>query len=150
MHDDIPKFEVKEYESAINKSYRSNIVENRKWPSPPKWNWTTNENWFSNLNDIVRTTFVCKFLDGPAFLAKKLEEKAKSLGLKCEIRPQERDSGYYAVHYYVSIDVNLVKENLDISDTFNAEAKCEIQIRLNCRKFCDFSLVRSTKRHEYL
>lgn len=125
MTEETPIFQLKEYDKAVNKSWRSNALENWKWPSEPKWGWTNSDNWFSKINDLVRTTIVCKYMDGPKFLAERLAKLAKDNGLTPDIKTQERDSGYYAVHFYLDLPVDLVDKSLK---TVSVTATCEIQI----------------------
>jgi ppGpp synthetase/RelA/SpoT-type nucleotidyltranferase len=125
MTPESPSFLKKNYASAIDKSYRSNILENRNWPNEPRWGWTTPANWCEKLNDLVRTTIVCKYLDGPIFLAKRLEDLAKAKGLQPRIQSHERDSGYYAQHFYAKVPVPLV--DLEMEQT---QALVEFEIQL--------------------
>jgi hypothetical protein len=67
-----PEIKTKPYSSFIEKTFRKNILNNSNWPNAPKDGWVLPENWLSNINDIVRTTFVVKYLDGVDFLMNKL------------------------------------------------------------------------------
>lgn len=125
MTPEAPKFLKKSYESSVDKSYRSNILENPNWPDEPDWKWTTTSNWYSQINDIVRTTIVCKYLDGPAFLANKLESLGKKYVLKPKIKSQGRDSGYYAQHFYAKQKIVLLDDKWQQTE---ALVKFEIQI----------------------
>lgn len=105
------KLKRKSYESVVNKTYRHNVVLNRKFADPPKGNWITPENWFERLNDIVRGTIVCKYIDGPRMLAEWLDTYAKQLGLESSYTSQQRDMGYYAYHFYVKIPIDMMTED---------------------------------------
>ena len=99
----------KSYESAVNKTFRRNVLFNPNYPeSPEKTGWLTPDNWYSHINDLIRGTVVCKFLDGPEFLATRLVDYAHTLGLKARSYSQERDEGYYAYHFYAKFGVSLV------------------------------------------
>lgn len=41
------KLVKKPYTSAVNKSFRHNIVYNTQWPDEPEGGWLTPENWFA-------------------------------------------------------------------------------------------------------
>lgn len=108
MGDIDPRLQAKTYDSAVNKSYRQNVVWNDEWPVEPQEGWVTPNNWFTKLNDIIRGTLVCKYIDGPRFLADCLRDRANESGLDCDITSKQRDEGYYAYHFYVQIPVELV------------------------------------------
>lgn len=100
------KWLTKEYRSVLDKSYRYNVIENLGWPSEPSGGWMKPENWFSKLNDTVRTRIVCKYIDGPKFLAEQLVALATDLGLKSHFISRQKDDGYYAYHFYTGIPVS--------------------------------------------
>ena len=92
---------TKPFKSVIDKSFRFNVLWNKKFPvEPQKYGWTTPDNIYSNINDLVRTCLVCKFIDGPDFLIKKLQEFSKTRGRACKTYSQSREEGYYAHHFY--------------------------------------------------
>lgn len=62
------KLESKSFNSFLLKTFRKNIIENRRWPKQPKDGWILPENWFNKINDIIRTRFVVKYLDGVEFV----------------------------------------------------------------------------------
>jgi hypothetical protein len=41
-----PDFVKKPWKSFINKTYRLNVVNNKRWPRPPTGGWVTPDNWF--------------------------------------------------------------------------------------------------------
>ncbi len=99
----------KSYESAVNKTFRRNVLLNPNFPeAPAATGWLTPTNWYSHINDLIRSTVVCKFIDGPAFLATRLVNYAESIGLSARSYSQERDEGYYAFHFYAKFEVDLV------------------------------------------
>lgn len=102
------KLVLKSYASAVNKSFRHNIVSNKNFDNPPEEGWVTPADWFSTFNDIVRSTVVCKFIDGPQFLAELLKAYATDLRLDSNYTSQQKDDGYYAYHFYVNIPVELL------------------------------------------
>jgi ppGpp synthetase/RelA/SpoT-type nucleotidyltranferase len=115
----------KTYESAVDKSFRRNVLWNAKFPSEPEGGWITPALLYRIFNDLVRTTIVCRFIDGPEFLVSKLTEFATKLKLKSKYYSQERDEGYYAYHFYVFIPVNLLDAEFK---EFAHDMEVEIQI----------------------
>lgn len=116
---------TKTYESALDKSFRENILLNKSFPEPPKKGWVTADNLFKHFNDGLRGLLVCKFIDGPSFLADKLSAYANQLGLQSRQYSQARDDGYYAYHFYVSFKVELIEK-----DWKKQESKVEIEIQI--------------------
>lgn len=116
---------IKPIKSLLNKTYRQNILNNKLWPEPLKPNWILPDNWFETINDIIRTSFAVKYLDGVEFLIKKIKELCKNLDIKCESTYQENMEGYYAAHVYIikSFEIPPLK-----FDTKLVNVKIEIQI----------------------
>jgi len=81
-----PNILVKPFGSFINKVYRQDVLENKRFPKEPESGWVLPTNWFSKINDILRTTIIVKYLDGVEYLASRLEslcsEKSTLIG-KC-------------------------------------------------------------------
>src|ERR1700687_4875638 len=50
-----PEVLTKPFSSALLKSFRQNVLRNERWPDPPIGGWLLPTNWFSKMNDIVRT-----------------------------------------------------------------------------------------------
>lgn len=98
----------KPFDSVIDKCFRKNVILNREFPQPPAKNWITLANCTARLNDIVRGTLVCRYLDGPEFLARELKTCAEALGLSARYDSQQNDRGYYAYHFYVKIPVEVL------------------------------------------
>jgi hypothetical protein len=120
-----PKLVKKPYKSAIEKSYGINILWNKNFPNEPKKGWINHQNIFMQFNDLVRGTLVCRFIDGPAFIAKKIVEYAKEHNLKYRKYSQERDDGYYAYHVYVSFSAKIFDMEWNEEDV---QVEVEIQI----------------------
>jgi ppGpp synthetase/RelA/SpoT-type nucleotidyltranferase len=102
---------VKSYSSIVSKLYRANILNNRRFQKAPKGGWVKPRNMFGMLNDLVRSTIVCRHIDEPGKIAQEIVSKAVSLGLKASSRVQTKDEGYYAHHVYVGIPINLVDQS---------------------------------------
>lgn len=115
----------KPYQSVINKSFRVNVLWNSNFPKPPKKGWLTPENWYLHLNDLVRLTLNCKFMDGPAFLTSRLLDYAKQHSLTANSYTHQKDSGYYAFHVYGKIPVDLLDANWNKTNTV-----CEFELQL--------------------
>src|ERR1051326_7193736 len=59
----------KPFDSTVTKSYRVNVLRNKNFPDAPRGGWVGPDNWYGKFDDLVRSTLVCKFLDGPMVLA---------------------------------------------------------------------------------
>jgi len=97
-----PKLLLKSYDSLVEKTFRKNIIENNDWPGPPPSGWISPTNWFSRINDIIRTLLEVKYLDGVQFLIDKLCDYCERNGVQ-HLPPslEAKETGYYAAHFYV-------------------------------------------------
>lgn len=120
-----PDIYIKSYTSFLEKSYRSNIVFNKNWPRAPNTGWVTPTNWYEKTNDIIRTCFIVKYLDGVEFLKDKISEICNTQSLDCEESYQARDEGYYAVHLYTKYRFQIPKLDWD---TEEKQINIELQI----------------------
>ena len=127
---------TKPYESAVDKSFRYNILENNptRELKEPVGGWLTPKNWFQILPDTARTMIVCKYKDGPELIAEQLKKHAADCGLASESGSREKDDGYYAFHFYVIIPCKIIKDkeyenNSSKSGKFaDTDIKIEMQI----------------------
>ena len=119
------KVVTKPFDSSITKSYRINVLRNRRFPNPPDEGWVDANNWYSRFDDLVRSSLVCKFLDGPKFLAVALDDYATSLGLSGTHVPRSTDDGYYAYHHYTAFPADIVGPNWD---THAVTSRLEVQL----------------------
>jgi ppGpp synthetase/RelA/SpoT-type nucleotidyltranferase len=113
-----PTLVTKSFSSFFEKSFRKNIVLNKNWiaidkPNPPDGGWITPDNWIERTNDILRTFFVVKYLDGVDFLMNSISELCRSNSLECNSDFEARDEGYYAVHLYTKCDFEIPKMSWD-------------------------------------
>jgi hypothetical protein len=99
------KPEIKPYMSAVDKSFRVNVIRNENYPDPPDGGWITPNNLFESFNDGVRGTLVCKYIDGPRYVIRKLTELANQCRLTKRWYPQQKDEGYYAYHFYTNYHI---------------------------------------------
>ena len=106
-----PELLRKPFDSVVEKSFRKNVVANRNWPDAPDSGWITPENWFYELNDIVRTMLVVKYLDGVRFLMNKIAELCTVFKFKYHGDMEARDEGYYAGHSYFITEYELPTKN---------------------------------------
>ncbi len=121
-----PELLIKPFSSILEKTFRKNIIYNNNWPDEPENGWIHPENWFSTINDIVRTLFVVKYLDAVDFLSKKIQSCCDEFNLHCnEISFEAKDVGYYAAHLYSKQEFEI------LTTTWNTEriiVSIEIQI----------------------
>jgi ppGpp synthetase/RelA/SpoT-type nucleotidyltranferase len=100
-----PKLEWnrKSYDSFVDKLFRVNCLENPNFPEPPNGGWCALDTAFERIDDIVRTTIVTAYADGPSFLAGKLTAFANRLGLQARVKDHAQEKGYYAHHVYIRL-----------------------------------------------
>jgi hypothetical protein len=121
----IIKLEVKSFASFLEKTFRKNIIENKSWPNPPYDGWILPDNWFSRVNDIIRTLIVVKYLDGVDFIANKVKLLCEENNLYYRIYLEAREEGYYAAHQYIIKKFEIPKIDWD---TEKIDISIEIQI----------------------
>jgi hypothetical protein len=95
--------------SLFDKLFRLNIVENTGFPDAPPGGWVSLRDAFrfGAVDDMVRTTLVVAYADGPSFLARWLADKAREEGLTSVIKDHAKEKGYYAKHLYVGLSVDV-------------------------------------------
>jgi len=120
-----PELLSKSFESFLIKTYRKNILENKAWPAELDGGWILPTNWFSRINDIVRTLFVVKYLDGVGFVKDKIASLCKEKGMNCEAYFEAREEGYYAAHLYTKQSFEIPKTDWD---TERVGVSVEIQV----------------------
>jgi ppGpp synthetase/RelA/SpoT-type nucleotidyltranferase len=130
LGDSIPSFTKKSFNSFLEKTFRMNVVQNQRWPNPPRWKdhdpeWITTDNWFDRINDIVRARFVVRYIDGVAFLIQRLETLAARHDLPCETAYIAHDDGYYAGHLYLTFNAEIPRIDWD---TQIIQPRVELQI----------------------
>lgn len=116
----------KPYDSFLSKTFRKNIKDNSNWPECPDGGWFLPENWFSKINDIVRTRFTVKYFDGVKFMVTKISEYCKQKNMDCESSFEAKGEGYYAAHLHLKKDYVLPSFDWD---TEKSKISVEIQIR---------------------
>lgn len=126
----IPELLYKPYDSLIDKSFRKNILNNQNYPNEPEDGWIEPNKWFFQIKDLVRTTFVVKYLDGVEFIVNKINELAIIHGYDFSVEYEARDVGYYAAHITIAKNINIFdlsgKLN-EISFSFEIQISTELQ-----------------------
>jgi hypothetical protein len=125
-----PELQTKPFESFLLKTFRQNVISNSNWPEPPDSGWLLPANWFSRINDTVRTIFVVKYLDGVNFLAEKCAERATSTSYDSRVDFEAKEEGYYAAHFYVTFPCKVPREDWDTKDeTISVEIQITTQLQ---------------------
>jgi len=122
----VPSIETKPVESFIEKIYRENFIDNERFPKAPRTGWVTPDNWFSKINDILRTTIVVRYLDGIEYIATRLEKLCSDQSrLRDKCRYLAKIEGYYAAHLYFNMEFEIPDMKWD---TQKVMSPVEIQI----------------------
>lgn len=119
------KIFIKPYDSFLLKTFRKNIIKNKNWPNEPNDGWILPNNWYTMINDIIRTLFVVKYLDGVEFMIDKIKSLCEQCNVECEAVLEAREEGYYAAHLYTKHKFEIPKINWD---TEKIDVTIEIQI----------------------
>lgn len=120
-----PQLVTKSFSSFILKTFRRNVAENLQWPEPPSEGWVLPDAGFSKINDLVRTSFIVKYLDGVEFLAEQLKSRSEASDCRCTVDFEARMEGHYAAHLSVHETFQIPGENWEIEA---ADIAIEIQI----------------------
>jgi len=121
----LPDILTKPFDSFLLKTFRKNILENEDFPEPPAEGWILPENWYSRINDILRTLIVVKYLDGVEFIIAKIRSLCEEIEKDFECIFQAREVGYYAVHLYTKEEFEIPRMDWD---TVKVSTAIEIQI----------------------
>lgn len=141
-----PAIQVKGYSSVVEKTYRYNILQNHRWPSPPippteeelkiatrpeeAGKWYGPDNWVSLFPDIIRTRLTVKFLDGVPWLADNLARLADEVGTEAQPSFQARPDGYHGVHVLIghTFEVFDLEKRIEVSVPGLVEVQVKTQI----------------------
>lgn len=121
----LPEILVKPFNSFLLKTFRKNILENDDFPEQPTGGWILPENWFSRINDILRTLIVVKYLDGVEFVIGKIRSLCEEIQKDFEYKFEAREVGYYAVHLYTKAEFEIPRMDWD---TTKVSTEIEIQL----------------------
>lgn len=125
-----PELQTKPFDSFLLKTFRQNVLSNSNWPEPPDSGWVLPKNWFSRINDTVRTYFVVKYLDGVNFLAEKCAERATAASYDSRVDFEAKEEGYYAAHFYVTFPCEVPRKDWDTKDeTISVEIQITTQLQ---------------------
>ena len=125
-----PNLEIKTYKSLLDKSYRKNVLNNDKYPTMPDDGWLLPPSWFSETNDIIRTSITVKYLDGVDFLVDNLKSLAHDSGRKFRSDFEARIEGYYAAQTYIIIECEVPSEAFDTEMVdFSFEVEVTTQLK---------------------
>lgn len=120
-----PELYIKPFDSLLLKTFRKDILENKKWPDEPEGGWHFPDNWYSKINDIIRTLFVVKYLDGVGFMRDQIKFICKQQSLQYQISLEASEEGYYAAHLYTKQEFEIPGVDWD---TEKVKVSIEIQI----------------------
>jgi hypothetical protein len=120
-----PEIQVKPFDSYLLKTFRKNVINNKKWPEQPDGGWLIPNSCLSRINDIVRTLVVVKYLDGVQFLVDKLKSFCDQGHADYKVHFEAREDGYYAGHTYIKQTFEIPRMTWD---TENIEMSIEVQI----------------------
>jgi len=120
---ELPTVYNKPYLSLLNKAYRKDCLNNTNFPNEPTNGWVAPKTWFDKIHDIIRTSFVVRYLDGVRFLDKKLSQVAAENGCKYTCSYEAHDDGYYAAHVAVVLELSIVDMNWN-------EVNCPIEVEI--------------------
>lgn len=133
--DKAPQLLTKPYESMVEKSFRKNVRNNSGWPESPRDGWILPSNWLSRVNDVVRTCFVVKYLDGVNFLVREIDSITKELDYSVRVDFEAKEEGYYAAHYYIQFTSEIPREDWDTSEeVISIELQITTQLQEVIRK----------------
>ncbi len=125
-----PEMKIKPFDSFLEKTFRKNIIQNPNWPVQPEGGWILPDNWYTRINDIVRTLFVVKYLDGVNFFADKLSALLSDHNLPSTVDFEAKEEGYYAAHLYTQYECEIPGEGWiieKISGTIEIQITTQLQ-----------------------
>jgi hypothetical protein len=125
-----PVIQTKSFESFLLKTRRRNVIENANWPDPPEGGWLLPDEWYSNLNDLIRTSFVVKYLDGVGFLSKHVAQICVDQGIEHVLSFEARMEGHYAAHLCITQPCQIPGKNWDTEAmpiTFEIQITTQVQ-----------------------
>jgi len=108
IRDQEPKVVLKSWESFLNKTFRKNVLYNENWPLPPASGWILPPDWFCQINDIVRTSIVVRYIDGVPLVLNKLRQLAIANHVDCDAELISRDDGYYGAHSLCQVECEIL------------------------------------------
>jgi len=154
----IPEFEtelyIKSFKSFFFKTFRKNILENELWPDEPKDGWILPDNWFTKIDDFIRTMFAVKYLDGVRFMIEKISSLCNQCSMELkDIDYEAKEEGYYAVHLYPKQEfeiprIHLGTEKINVKIEIQLTTQLQEAIRRLLHKY--YEKRRGERREEYV
>jgi len=120
--------QIKPFESAILKAYRSNIFFNRRFPDEPDRGAIDITDIYQSVDDLLRARLVCKYLDGPRFVCDQLAIACEQAGIEYQYRDLGTDAGYYAWHFYFKTSVDIMLEKTVTTKSMWVEIQLSTQL----------------------
>jgi len=108
-----PEWLIKPFKTFFLKTFRKNVLDNEHWPNEPLGGWVLPQNWLCKIDDIVRTLFVVKYMDGVRFLLDRLSSLWERHDAQCTAVFEAREEGYYAAHLNGAQGFDVPKVNWD-------------------------------------
>lgn len=120
----------KPFESLQNKAYRVNCLWNSKFPEAPKVGLIDDKSLYfhDKANDLLRSRLVCKYMDGPRYVADKLKAFCEEQKLEYRSYPMNSDTGYYAWHCYVKFPVGVMIDGEVVEGPMSWELQITTQL----------------------
>ena len=139
------RIKKKSFQSAVNKSFRWNVLNNDRWPKPPSklpstappdpedrfdddpQMWFGPNNWLTDFPDVFRIRLITTYFDGVRYLTDKVEKLAEQITSKApEVESKASPDGYHAAHIRVYHDLETL--TFPQRDDTKVEVRLEIQI----------------------
>jgi hypothetical protein len=125
-----PDIYSKPYRSFLLKTFRRNVIENTNWPEEPDGGWyLPDDSSYSKFNDLIRTSFVVKYLDGVSFLGERLAEICRDRDIAYELSFEARMEGHYAAHLCTSHEFEIPGHKWD-TETIPLTVELQITTQL--------------------
>ena len=116
---------TKPFPSIYEKSYRLNALDPdiTRGPCVP-------DAWFTQIDDLVRTRIVCKYLDGPDEVVTCILRHAATHGISAPVvRTHAADRGYYAHHVYLPHTIEIPDGHGIVALTIHLEIQVTTQLQ---------------------
>jgi hypothetical protein len=125
-----PNIVVKPFGSFLSKTYRKNIKNNERFPSQPEGGWLLPPDWYSGIPDLVRTTFVVRYLDGVQFLGDRIVRIGARKRIHIDLQRQSTSMGYYAIHLDYPLRVEVADADMQTrKDDYHLEIQITTEVK---------------------
>lgn len=118
-------WKAKSYQSSFEKCFRINCLDNLQFPAPPDGGWISQNNLYTRIDDLVRTTIVTRYISGAEALVDSIIGYANGAQLNITKVRRDNEFGYYSFHLYIPITVQIVDQQFN---PYSTEIKVEIQV----------------------